>query len=184
MGIPARLFLSEKEWNELKRACKERAGWRCEYIYPNKRRCAHHEGMEVWKGEYIQVNGKRQKKTTIMHMHACHIDDDPDNPTPRLICLCPMHHTKSDREMEAEERHSWYRRGYQITTTDKLIEEMQAHGLRIEEQEDGYHWWLDEFGIGGTRPTVIKAVGAALQEVHSMLESVASHPSNRKESRS
>jgi hypothetical protein len=36
-------YPDQQRWNELKTACKERAGWQCEYVYPNKKRCGMRE---------------------------------------------------------------------------------------------------------------------------------------------
>jgi len=168
--VPALLFLSEKEWEELKRACKERAGWQCEHVYPNGKRCGAHEGQEIWRGEYIQVKGKRRKKLTIRHVHACHVDSDPSNHSPILECRCPRHHTEVDRKQEKEQKPSWYRRGYQITSTDKLLEEVNARGVTIEEFEDGYHWRVCGMESVGKRPTAVGAVGAVILEMNYLLE--------------
>ncbi|MBA2397055.1 MAG: hypothetical protein H0V70_30405 [Ktedonobacteraceae bacterium] len=170
MAIPALLFLTEKEWDELKRACKERAGWRCEYIYPSGKRCTSHEGQTIWRGEYIVVNGKPQKKITIRHVHGCHTGNDPENHNPILECRCPRHHTEVDRKNEKAEKPSWYRRGYQITTTDKLLEEVNARGVRIEEQEDGYHWRISGREDDGKCTTAVGAVGAVILDLSYLLE--------------
>jgi len=170
VAVPALLFLTEKQWEERKRACKERAGWRCEYRYPNGQRCTAHEGQKIWKGEYITVNGERRKKMTIRHVHGCHTANDPENHDPILECRCPRHHTEVDRANEKAEKPSWYRRGYQITTTDKLLEEVNARGVRIEEQEDGYHWQIDGIEDQGKRPTATGAVGAVILDLRYLLE--------------
>jgi hypothetical protein len=170
MGVPALLFLTEKEWEELKRACKERAGWRCEYRYPNGQRCTAHEGQRIWKGEYITIDGKRRKKITIRHVHGCHTGNDPENHTPILECRCPRHHTEVDRAEEKAEKPSWYRRGYQITTTDKLLAEVNTRGVYIEEHEDGYHWQIEGLDDQGKRPTAVGAVGAVILDLRYLVE--------------
>jgi hypothetical protein len=170
MGVPALLFLTEKEWDELRRACKERAGWRCEYIYPDGHRCTAHEGQEIWRGEYIFINGKRRKKRSIKHMHGCHTGNDPENRHPILQCRCPKHHTEVDRAAEKIEKPSWYRRGYQVTTTDKLLEEVNTRGVHIEEHEDGYHWQVEGLEDQGKCPTAIGAIGAVVLDLRYLVE--------------
>jgi hypothetical protein len=45
-------YPDRKRWNELKAACKERAGWRCEYVHPNGKRCSMRED-EIRKSRRI-----------------------------------------------------------------------------------------------------------------------------------
>ncbi|MGH2496524.1 MAG: hypothetical protein ACRDIV_17640 [Ktedonobacteraceae bacterium] len=169
MSAPALLFMSRREWEELKLACKEAAGWQCEYIYANGMRCSNHEGQTIYKG-YITVKGKRKRKKSTMHMQACHLDNDPQNPKPRLECRCPMHHTKVDRQEESEEKPSWRRRGYQITTTDRLLEEVNTSGVTISEEEDGYHWQVDAMeDLKGVSTTAVRAVGVTIHQMRCLL---------------
>jgi hypothetical protein len=46
----------ERKVRECKLACKEEAGWRCEYVYPNGKRCRAIEGQLKRK--------KREKRAT------------------------------------------------------------------------------------------------------------------------
>lgn len=163
--VPALLFLTKREWEELKWACKEAAGWRCEYVYPNGQRCANHEGKDIYKG-YIVVNGERRRKKSTMHMHASHEKPDPENPAPRLICLCPKHHTRDDRRKEREGGYSGAsRRGYKITTTDNLLADTSTSGISIIEEDDGYHWFIDGTDIQGVKQTASGALGLAIHHL-------------------
>ncbi len=109
-------YPDRKRWNELKAACKERAGWRCEYVHPNGKRCSMRE-------DEIRKSQRRRGRPYVVHLHAAHLDNkDPSNPEPELVCLCPRHHMQMDRQVERRERLSQRRRGYQITTTDALHE--------------------------------------------------------------
>ncbi|HEY7414390.1 MAG TPA: hypothetical protein VH593_04300 [Ktedonobacteraceae bacterium] len=66
-----------KNWPELARACKDRAGWHCE-----KCNVAHGtERLSVWTGN-----------TYCVYMQAAHVDHDFENPAPRLACVCPTCH--------------------------------------------------------------------------------------------
>ena len=118
-------------------ACKEAAGWQCEYVHPNGQRCKAREG------QLRRKRGKhgRPDSWTVKHMHACHVDGDYDNSTPRLICYCPAHHMQFDRGTELQEHpNTMYRKGYQSTTTDTLLEEVNsAGGISIWEANDGFH---------------------------------------------
>ncbi len=67
---------------------------------------------------------------------------------------------KLDREVEKAERVTQRRRGYSITTTDNLLEELQAVGLTIQEQSDGYYWQVD--GKTGQATTAVGAVAQAI----------------------
>lgn len=163
--VPARFFLSQREWEELKEACKESAGWRCQFIYPNGTRCSNYEGKERHRG-YLMVDGKRRERKSMMHMHACHLDGDPENPRPRMLCLCPSHHTRRDRQEEKEAGYAGQgRRGYQLTTTDALLQEVNGSGITIIEQPDGYHWVLDGTDVSGHKRTATAAVAVAVHQL-------------------
>ncbi len=80
------VYPDKRRWNELKTACKERAGWQCEYVYPNKKRCSMRED-EIRKSE------RRRGRAYFVHLHAAHLGNkDPGNPEPNVICLCARHH--------------------------------------------------------------------------------------------
>ena len=150
-------------WRELRESCLERAGHQCEYRYPNGKRCAR-------RNEEIRTSRHSGRKYFV-YLHAAHsANTDPANPNPELICLCPAHHLKMDRALEAQERVSERRRGYRITTTDSLLVEMRAAGLVIEEQSDGYYWSLAHLGLGGPATTAARAAGCALYQLRLALE--------------
>ena len=70
-----------KNWELLAWLCKELAGWTCEFCH------IKHGGKRI-----SRRTGKRYR----VYLHAAHRDHDIDNPTPRLICLCPTCHGKYD----------------------------------------------------------------------------------------
>ncbi len=150
-------------WRELREACLERANKRCEYVYPNGKRCARFDGelrTSVHSGrEYF------------VYLHAAHsANARPDNTNPELLCLCPAHHLKMDRALEVQDRVSQRRRGYCITTTDSLLVEIRAAGIEIEERSDGYHWSLARLRLAGQATTAARAAGDALSHLRSDLE--------------
>lgn len=150
-------------WRELREACLERANNQCEYRYPNGKRCAR-RNEEIRKSRH---SGRKY----FVYLHAAHsANTNPDNPNPELICLCPAHHLKMDRALEAQERVSERRRGYRITTTDSLLVEIRAAGLEIDECSDGYHWSLEHLGLGGPATTAARAAGCALYQLRMALE--------------
>lgn len=154
----------ERKVREAKLACKEAAGWRCEYIYPNGKRCSATEGqLKRKKGRNGRPDG-----WSVVHMHGCHADQDRLNPQPRLICLCPRHHIEFDRHAELKEQVKQYRRGYQLTSTDALISHLKFTGIDIVEGSDGYHWTIDGTDMQGHRNTAIHAVGAAIYQLRSL----------------
>ena len=155
----------QRKLREAKLACKEAAGWQCEWIYPNKVRCgARQNQLRRKKGRGSEPDGWQ-----IMKLHACHLDQDPLNPNPRLICLCPKHHMQFDRCTELAEEIRQYRRGYRLTSTDSLMEAMQHTGISIWEEADGYHWQIDGIPQCGRRTTAVRAVGAAIACMHELL---------------
>lgn len=170
--VPARLFLTQREYEELKEACKEAAGWRCQYIFPNGKRCSNYEGKERHRG-YIIVDGHRRERKSLIHMNACHLDADPENPQPRMLCLCPTHHTRRDRQEEKEAGYTGQgRRGYQITTTDALLSEINGStGITIVELADGYRWSLDGTEITGRKRTATGAVSVAIHQLRCQRDS-------------
>ncbi len=150
-------------WRELRESCLERANKQCEFIHPNGQRCARIDG-EIRKSKH---SGRKY----IVYLHAAHSANAcPDDPNPELVCLCPAHHLKMDRALEAQDRVSQRRRGYRITTTDSLLTEIRAAGIEIEERSDGYRWSLDYVGLGGCATTAAHAAGCALHQLLQALE--------------
>ncbi len=69
-------------WRAIARQCKERAGWKCI-------KCQVQQGAQrvsIWTGNRYTV-----------YLQAAHVDHDPDNPEPRLACVCPSCHWKHFR---------------------------------------------------------------------------------------
>ena len=158
------VYPDKRRWDELKTACKERAGWQCEYVYPNGKRCSMRE-------DEIRKSQRRRGRPYVVHLHAAHLDNkDPSNPEPELVCLCPRHHMQMDRQVERRERLSQRRRGYQITTTDALLEEVNTAGMTITECSDGYTWKIDGTDLQGKKTTAVGAVGIAIHQVRCLLE--------------
>jgi hypothetical protein len=150
-------------WRELREACLERAGKQCEFVHPNGKRCARFDG-EIRKS-------RNSGRKYFVYLHAAHLANScPDDLNPELVCLCPAHHLKMDRALEAQDRVSQRRRGYRITTTDSLLVEIRDAGVLIEEQSDGYHWSLSHLGLGGHATTAARAAGCALYQLRLDLE--------------
>lgn len=155
-------YPDKRRWNELKTACKERAGWQCEYVYPNGKRCGMRE-------DEIRKSKRRRGRPYVVHLHAAHLDNkDPSNPEPELVCLCPRHHMQMDRQVERCERLSQRRRGYQITTTDALLEEVNTAGITVTEESDGYHWCIDGTDAAGKKTTAVAVVGVAIHQLRGL----------------
>ncbi|HEX7737213.1 MAG TPA: hypothetical protein VF458_20375 [Ktedonobacteraceae bacterium] len=150
-------------WRELREACLERANKQCEFLHPNGKRCARTDG-ELRKSRH---SGRKY----IVYLHAAHVGNaGPDDLNPELACLCPAHHLKMDRALEAQDRVSQRRRGYRITTTDSLLVEIRDAGIEITEESDGYHWSLPHLGLGGHATTAARAAGCALYQLRLGLE--------------
>ncbi len=158
-----RKALYPDNWPELRAACLERAGKQCEYVDPKTgKRCPIRD-------EDVR-RSKHSGRKYVVSLYACHLHDDPENLDPELICLCPAHHMKLDRNKELRERLSCRRRGYQITTTDSLLREINMSGITIVEQSDGYHWTIDGTDLEGQRTTAIAAIGSAIHQLCYLLE--------------
>lgn len=69
-------------WDEMARACKERAGWKCE-------ECEIGHMADGTMGSCLTVH---------------HPDMDTENPDARLEALCARCHLKADRELRKAER--------------------------------------------------------------------------------
>lgn len=135
-----------KRWREIREAVKERAQHRCEV-------CGIEEGT-------IQVS-RHTGRRYILYLHAAHLGDHPcDGRLRHLRCLCPACHMRLDRQHESQTRKSARRRGYQITTTDRLVAALSAAGLSITETERGYDWQMDD--LQGHATTAIQAVVDAI----------------------
>lgn len=78
---PERRKQYPKNWETLARACKERAGWKCQHCH-------------------IRHGAKRTSRRTgeryRVYLHAAHRDHDIGNLNPPLLCLCPTCHGKYD----------------------------------------------------------------------------------------
>ncbi len=158
------------QWDELKLACKERAGWQCEHVSARGKRCRMKEGM-------LRM-GKRGRRY-IVYLHAAHIGNtDPSNLNPELLCLCARHHLMMDRRTELEQRTSSRRRGYQITSTDNLLSEVNSAGITVKETVDGYTWQVNGTGLAGRRTTAVAAVGSAIHQMRCLLDSLQ-HPAQQ-----
>ncbi len=157
-------YPDKKRWDELKTACKERAGWQCEYVYPNGKRCGMRE-------DEIRKSKRRPGRPYVVHLHAAHLGNrNPGDPEAALMCLCPKHHMQMDRRAELREKLSTRRRGYQITTTDTLLEEVNTAGITIEEHPDGYAWRIDGTDLAGKKTTAVGAVGVAIHQMRCLLD--------------
>ena len=150
----------KRKLREAKRACKEAAGWQCEYIHPNGQRCSARQGqLRRKKGRHGEPDG-----WSVMRLHGCHVGNK-QVPQQQFICFCPKHHAEYDRGIELQEQVSCYRRGYQMTSTDALLTELQDSGISVWEETDGYHWRVDETDLVGRRTTAIGAVCAAVRQL-------------------
>ncbi len=150
----------KRKEREAKRACKEMAGWQCEWVHPNGQRCrARQNQLHRKKGRHGEPDGWK-----IIYLHACHVGNK-QGPLRKYICFCPNHHIEYDRGIELQEQTSCYRRGYQITSTDVLLGEMQYTGIEIWEESDGYRWRVEGTELSGHRTTAVSAVCAAIRQI-------------------
>lgn len=106
-----------------------------------------------------------------MHLHGCHVGNK-QVPQQQFICFCPRHHAEYDRGLELQEQTSCYRRGYQMTSTDALLSELQDTGISVWEETDGYHWRIDGTDLGGHRTTAVRAVCAAIHQMSCQWETM------------
>ena len=154
--------LYNERFKEEKLACKERAGWQCEAILPwTNERCPTRDGDEKYS--------RRRKRKWIVYVHAAHVNGDPDNPTPELVCLCPSCHMRMDRQKENAERPTQRRRGYELTSTDRLVEAAGSAGLTLSAGSEGYHWQVEGTVLEGSANTAVSAVGHAIARMRSEL---------------
>jgi hypothetical protein len=76
-------------WDELASACKEAAGWCCQF-------CGIAQGTQV-VSQYTGV-------VYPIRLGAAHLDHDPWNPTPRLAALCQSCHMRYDYSWQERQR--------------------------------------------------------------------------------
>lgn len=133
-------------WREVREAIIERASRCCEV-------CGIEDGT--------LMTSRSTGKQYILYLHVAHLTDNPnDIRKSNLRCLCPSCHMRLDRTQEAQERKTKHRRGYQITTTDRLVKTMLVAGLTITETECGYDWAVD--GMTGHATSAMNAVADAI----------------------
>ena len=70
-----------KNWKQLADACREKAGKQCEHC---------HIPQET------ELLSRRTHRVYKVFLHAAHINHDPENQTPELLCLCPSCHGRYD----------------------------------------------------------------------------------------
>lgn len=70
-----------RHWPAMAQACKDLAGWQCQ-------RCQVPQGR--------RRKSRRSGNWYRVHLHAAHVDHDPENPAPRLACLCERCHGRYD----------------------------------------------------------------------------------------
>ena len=150
-------YPAQKRWRELQAASREAAENQCQFLYKNKKRCSMKHG---------QLRRSRRGLKYIVYLHTCHLNSDPSNEEPELLCLCAKHHMMLDRRAELREHVTQRRRGYNITTTDILLLEVNSAGITIREESDGFHWWVN--GYADTRGTTTTAVNAVATSIHQM----------------
>jgi hypothetical protein len=68
-----------------------------------------------------------------------------------------------DRQEELTERPSARRRGYNLTTTDTLLNALHVAGLTLTETTSGYSWAVDD--LHGKATNAINAVSDAIYHV-------------------
>ena len=152
--------LYDERFEEEKLACKERAGWQCEAILPwTNERCPTKDGDEKWS--------RRSNRKWIVYLHAAHVNNDPENPHAELVCLCPSCHMRMDRAKQKLERTSQRRRGYELTSTDRLVETVSSAGLRLTPVSEGFHWNVEGTEYEGNATTAVSAVSHAIARLRS-----------------
>ena len=83
-------WLYPDDWEEKARACKQQAGWCCQF-------CGVPEGA-------LRVS-ERTGVVYQVHLAAAHLDHDPWNSQARLAALCPTCHARYDYSWQ--ERQKW-----------------------------------------------------------------------------
>ncbi|GHO51418.1 hypothetical protein [Ktedonospora formicarum] len=138
--------LYPRNWPEIRAAVIERAHSSCEI-------CRVTDGT--------LATSRHTGRRYILYLHAAHLGDSPrDRRLSNLRALCPSCHMRMDRQAEAQTRKTSRRRGYRLTTTDRLIKAMGVAGLQIQETERGYAWQVDD--LAGHATSAINAVADAI----------------------
>ena len=75
------------DWPRLSRQCKERAGWVCQG-------CGAHQ---------YEQRISRRGVPYFIYLHAAHLNNDPANPEPELVCLCISCHARLDYQRKQRE---------------------------------------------------------------------------------
>lgn len=144
------LYLSRQEWEEVKRAVRERATPPGE----KKPRC------EVCGAVHGRLKRNREGYLVPMWLHTPHKEGAPlmsKNPEDYL-CLCPRCHMAFDRSMKL----SRYREGYAVTTTDVLVGALRGVGFDLwGVVGQGWYWRMDGME-GGPEESPALAVAAAI----------------------
>lgn len=97
MASRTRKLTYPENWQEMARAAKERANWRCEW-------CGIAQGTEV-----IGARGKPYKIFLTVH----HPNGDTHNPDAVIVALCQPCHLRDDAAMHAQHaRETHFRKQY------------------------------------------------------------------------
>jgi hypothetical protein len=156
------LYLSRKEWEDIKAALKERAPKDPKTGRP----CCEYCG---------KVNGKlkRSKKSGYLVPHWCHAahihgaEMQSKDPADYLF-LCDSCHMWYDRHPDDAACLSRRRVGYTATTTDDLVRTMHGVGLDIWEGESG-RWLWRLAGAGGEESTPAECVAVVVARLHRLV---------------
>ena len=74
-----------------------------------------------------------------------------------------------DRQKENAERPTQRRRGYELTSTDRLVEAAGSAGLTLAKVSEGYHWQVEGTVLEGSSNTAVSAVGHAIARMRTEL---------------
>jgi hypothetical protein len=153
------LYLSRRQWEELKAAVRERAP-KDERGRPCCERCGRPNG---------RLRRTKQGYLVPHWLHTAHVhgaamrSQDPDD----YLLLCDACHMWYDRQPDGNGWTPPYRKGYIATTTDQLIQAMKEVGLEL--WQDGELWCWRFANTGGAADSPARAVASAVFRMHSVI---------------
>ncbi len=154
------LYLTRREWEEVKAAVRER----CPHDEKTGRPCCERCG-------WVHGKLKRSKQGyMIPHwLHTVHIHGAPmksKNPDDYLG-LCDSCHMWYDRQPDSSGWVPQYRAGYCATTTDDLVKTLHGVGLDVWEEQGAWYWRIGE--VVGSEQTPVLCVAAAVGRLERLL---------------
>jgi hypothetical protein len=147
------LYLTRREWEEIKAAVRQRAPQDAKTGRPCCERCQRVHG---------RLKRSRSGYLTPHWLHTAHLHGAPlkSKDAADYLALCDACHMWYDRQPDHAGWVPPFRRGYEVTTTDDLLRTMHGAGLSIWQEGSAWRWRIGN--EEGFESSPVLAAGSAV----------------------